>query len=192
MNTETDVTGKATSMTHTENGGKSSSSASNKGKQNKGEKHVVFCVSIKICHLTHFTRLAYKDTNEVMKWLSAISLIGMQIRHLVGVQPQHHQLIWYLIHKPIHALNRFQILLKSLIWVHGQNLSPWDLHQWSQVWRHQMMMTSMYLWQEQYLLIYFLSLHTVPLVGPTCSFDLISIIVEYLFQTWQDVGNRTE
>ena len=61
-----DLTAKATSMTHTGNGGKSSSSASNKGKQNEGEKHVVFCVSIKICHSTHFTRLAYKDTNEVI------------------------------------------------------------------------------------------------------------------------------
>jgi hypothetical protein len=42
-----DLTAKATSMTHTGNGGKSSSSASNKGKQNEGEKHVVFCVSVK-------------------------------------------------------------------------------------------------------------------------------------------------
>jgi hypothetical protein len=53
-------------MIRTRNGGKSSSSASNEGKQNEGEKHVVFCISVKICHLTHFTRLAYKDTNEVI------------------------------------------------------------------------------------------------------------------------------
>jgi hypothetical protein len=50
----------------TENGSKSGSSTSNEGKQNEGEKHVVLCVSIKTCNLTHFTRLAYKDTNEVI------------------------------------------------------------------------------------------------------------------------------
>jgi hypothetical protein len=48
------------------NHSKSSSSASNEEKQNEGEKHVVLCVSVKICHLTHFTGLAYKDTNEVI------------------------------------------------------------------------------------------------------------------------------
>jgi hypothetical protein len=45
---------------------KSGASTSNEGKQNEGEKHVVLCVSVKICHLTHFTGLAYKDTNEVI------------------------------------------------------------------------------------------------------------------------------
>jgi hypothetical protein len=38
----------------------------NENKMKVAEKQVVLCVSIKICHLTHFTRLAYKDMNEVI------------------------------------------------------------------------------------------------------------------------------
>jgi hypothetical protein len=60
------LTAKATTKACTGNSSKSSSSTSNERKQNAGEKHVVLCVSIKTCHLTHFTRLAYKDTNEVI------------------------------------------------------------------------------------------------------------------------------
>jgi hypothetical protein len=59
-------TANATSTTHTGNGSESSSSVSNEEKQNEGEKHVALCVSVKICRLTHFTGLAYKDTNEVI------------------------------------------------------------------------------------------------------------------------------
>jgi hypothetical protein len=65
-NTKTNPTAKATTTACKGNGSKSSSSTSNEGKQNEGEKQVVLCVSIKICHLTHFTGLAYKDTNEVI------------------------------------------------------------------------------------------------------------------------------
>jgi hypothetical protein len=58
--TKMNPTAKATTTARTGNGSKSSSSMSNEGKQNEGEKDVVLCVSIKICHLTHFTGLAYK------------------------------------------------------------------------------------------------------------------------------------
>jgi hypothetical protein len=44
-NTKTNLTSKTTTTVHP-------------GKQNEGEKQIFLCVSTKICHLTHFTRLA--------------------------------------------------------------------------------------------------------------------------------------
>jgi hypothetical protein len=77
-----------------------------------------------------------------MNWLSATSLLGMQIKHLVGALPQHHQLIWYLIHSsPIHSLSRFPTFVKNLIWLHGWDISPQDL-QWHQMSWHQTLVTS--------------------------------------------------
>jgi hypothetical protein len=57
---------KATTTARTGNNSKSGSTMSNEGTQNECEKQVFLCVSAKICHLTHFTRLAKTDTNELI------------------------------------------------------------------------------------------------------------------------------
>jgi hypothetical protein len=130
--------------------------------------------------LTHFTGLAYKDTNEVivsnfLDWY-ANQTFGRSSATTPPVDMVFDTKTNTFLEQVPNIAEKFDMST----WAKPKSMGSPPVKPGVET---SMMMTFMYLQQEQYPLIYFLSLHTAPLVDPTCSFALISIIVECVFRT---------